>query len=169
MKSIRKRRNEYVLIFVISIGITVWLSMTSNLEFSFLVGVTSILSFLLLVKQIRLLHDAMLIWDNLILSVPLDIFSELNHRLNIDSGETVISTFGVLIGCEIYKWGLEGIDGVRLLSAQFDLEKIYLTFGDEAQTMQVELIHGIHRKQAIEEAVQKLWHETGVKAKICDW
>jgi hypothetical protein len=46
---------------------------------------------------------------------------------------------------------------------------MYLTFGDKDQTMRVELLHGMTQKQAVLDAAQKLWHETGVKASISGW
>ena len=47
----------------------------------------------------------------------------------------MVSTFGILIGSEIYRWGLGGVHGVRLHIAHIDQERMYLTFGDAAQTM----------------------------------
>ncbi len=83
--------------------------------------------------------------------------------------ETVVSTFGILIGSEIYRWGLDGVDGVRLHTAQIDREWMVLTFGDAAQAMRVELLHGMIEKQAVLDAVQKLLRETGVMADITGW
>ena len=58
--------------------------------------------------------------------------------------------------------------GARLRTAHIDQERMYLTFGDAAQTMRVELLHGMLHKQTVVEAAQKLWHETGVQAEISD-
>jgi hypothetical protein len=46
---------------------------------------------------------------------------------------------------------------------------MYLTFGDVAQTMRVELLHGIAEQQTVLEVAQKLWKETGVTASISGW
>ncbi|MPM93461.1 hypothetical protein SDC9_140598 [bioreactor metagenome] len=81
----------------------------------------------------------------------------------------MVSTFGILIGSEIYRWGLDGVHGVRLSAVQIDKERMYLIFGDKDQTMRVELLHGMPHKQTVVEAAQKLWHETGVRAEISDW
>ena len=86
-----------------------------------------------------------------------------------DTEETVVSTFGILIGSEIYRWGLDGVHGVRLHAAYIDEERMYLTFGDAAQTMRVELLHGMTQKQAVLDAAQKLHYETGVTADITGW
>ncbi|MPN52380.1 hypothetical protein SDC9_200041 [bioreactor metagenome] len=58
---------------------------------------------------------------------------------------------------------------MRLHTAHIDQERMYLTFGDAAQTMRVELLHGMTQKQALLDATQKLLHETGVTADITGW
>lgn len=169
MKLIRKRRNGYALLFAASICLAVWLGVTSMLEVVFAFGAISLISLLLLVRQSRLLYDATLIWDNRILAVPSALISMPGRQMKKDTEETVVSTFGILIGSDIYRWGLDGVHGVRLHTAHIDQERMYLTFGDAAQTMRVELLHGMLHKQTVEEAAQKLWHETGVHAEISDW
>lgn len=170
MKLIRKRRNGYALLFAASICLAVWLGVTSMLEVVFAFGAISLISLLLLVRQSRLLYDATLIWDNRILAVPSALISiPGRQQIKKDTEETVVSTFGVLIGSRIYRWGLDGVHGVRLSAVQIDKERMYLTFGDAAQTMRVELLHGMLHKQTVVEAAQKLWHETGVEAEISDW
>jgi hypothetical protein len=86
-----------------------------------------------------------------------------------DTEETVVSTFGILIGSEIYRWGLDGVHGVRLHTAHIDQEWMYLTFGDAVQTIQIELLHGMTQKQTVLNSAQKLLHETGVRAEIIGW
>jgi len=169
MKSIRRRRNGYILLFIGSIGLAVWLGVSFTLEAAIVFGSISLISLLLLVRQSRLLYDATLIWDNRILAVPSALISISGHPMKKDTEETVVSTFGILIGSEIYRWGLDGIHGARLRTAHIDQERMYLTFGDAAQTMRVELLHGMLHKQTVVEAAQKLWHETGVRAEISDW
>ncbi len=169
MKLIRKRRNGYVLLFTASISLVVWLGVTFMLEVVFAFGAISLISLLLLVRQSRLLYDATLIWDNRILAVPSALISTQGRQMKKDTEETVVSTFGILIGSEIYRWGLDGVHGVRLHTADIDQERMYLTFGDKDQTMRVELLHGMLHKQTVVEAAQKLWHETGVEAEISDW
>jgi hypothetical protein len=65
--------------------------------------------------------------------------------------------------------GLDGVHGVRLHTAQIDRGWMYLTFGDAAHTMRVELLHGMTQKQAVLSAAQKLWYETGITADITGW
>jgi len=169
MKLIRKRRNGYALLFAASICLAVWLGMAFMLEAVFVFGSISLISLVLLVRQSRLLYDATLIWDNRILAVPSALISTEGSLRQADTEETVVSTFGILIGSEIYRWGLDGVHGVRLHTAQIDQERMYLTFGDAAQTMRVELLHGMTQKQAVLDAAQKLLHETGVTADITGW
>ncbi|WP_341876410.1 hypothetical protein [Defluviitalea saccharophila] len=169
MKLIRKRHNEYVLLFTASICLAVWLGATFMLEAVFAFGAISLISLVLLVRQSRLLNDATLIWDNRILAVPSALISIPDRQMKKDTEETVVSTFGVLIGSRIYRWGLDGVHGVRLSAVQIDKERMYLTFGDKDQTMRVELLHGMLHKQTVVESAQKLWHETGVQAEISDW
>ena len=169
MKSIRKRRNGYALLFVAGICLAVWLGMAFMLEAVFVFGAISLIFLLLLVRQGRRLYDATLIWDNRILAVPSAVISMPGHQMKKDTEETVVSTFGILIGSEIYRWGLDGVHGVRLSAVQIDKARMYLTFGNKDQTMRVELLHGMLHKQTVVEAAQKLWHETGVRAEISDW
>jgi hypothetical protein len=169
MKLIRKRRNGYALLFAAGICLAVWLGVTSMLEVVFAFGAISLISLLLLVRQSRLLYDATLIWNNRILAVPSALISIPGRQIKKDTEETVVSTFGVLIGSRIYRWGLDGVHGVRLSAVQIDKERMYLTFGDKDQTMRVELLHGMTQKQALLDAAQKLLHETGVTADITGW
>ena len=169
MKLIRKRRNGYALLFAASICLAVWLGMAFMLEAVFVFGSISLISLVLLVRQSRLLYDATLIWDNRILAVPSALISMPGRQMKKDTEETVVSTFGILIGSEIYRWGLDGVHGVRLHTAHIDQERMYLTFGDAAQTMRLELPHGMTQKQAVLNTAQKLLHETGVTAEITGW
>lgn len=169
MKLIRKRRNGYALLFAANICLAVWFGMTFMLGAAFAFGAISLIFLLLLVRQSRLLYDATLIWDNRILAVPSALISMPGRQMKKDTEETVVSTFGILIGSEIYRWGLDGVHGVRLGTVQIDKERMHLIFGDKDQTMRVELLHGMLHKQTVVEAAQKLLHETGVMADITGW
>ncbi len=169
MKLIRRRRNYCALLFAVSICLTVWLGLTFMLEAAFAFGAISLISLLLLVRQSRLLYDATLIWDNRILAVPSACIFTAGSQEKNDVEETVVSTFGMLIGSKIYRWGLHGVHGVRLNAAQIDRAKMYLTFGDAEQSIRVELLHGMVEQQAVQDVMQKLWSETGVKASISGW
>jgi hypothetical protein len=169
MNLIRKRRNGYALLFAASVCLAVWLGAALMPEAGLAFRAISAISLILLVRQTRLLYDAALIWDNRILAVPAALISMPGRLIKKDTEETVVSTFGILIGSKIYRWGLDGVHGVRLHAAYIDREWMYLTFGDAAQTMRVELLHGMNQKQAVLDAAQKLFRETGVTADITGW
>ena len=169
MKSIRKRRNVYALLFAISVVFTVALGDMLMFEVVFALGAVSLISLVLLVRQSRLLYDATLIWDNGILTVSSALISTTVGTGQSQTEETVVSTFGILVGTKIYRWGLDGVHGVRLSNIEIDKEQMRLTFGDAAQTMRVDLLHGMTQKQAVLDAAHKLLRETGVTADITGW
>lgn len=169
MELIRRQRNSYVFLSLASICVTVWLAATSLLEAALASVSISLALLLLLVRQSRLLYEARLILDNRILAVPSAHISMAGHQAKKDTGQIVVSTFGMLIGSKIYRWGRDGFYGVRLNAVEIDKERMYLTFGNMARSMRVELLHGIVEQQEILDVAQKLWHETGVKASISGW
>jgi hypothetical protein len=170
MKSIRRRLNGYILLFIGSIVLAVWLGVSFTLEAAIVFGAIGLISLLLLVRQSRLLYDATLIWDNHILAVvPSALVSISGQPIKKDTQETVVSTFGILIGRELYRWGLDGVHGVQLRTAHIDQKRMILTFGDAAQTIRVELLHGMTQKQVVLGTAKKLLHETGVTADIIGW
>lgn len=169
MKAIRKQRNCYALSLAISVCLTVWFGATFVLEAAFSFGAISIASFILLMRQSRLLSAASLIWDNRILAVPSAYIFTADGQGKNCTEENVVSTFGMLIGYKIYRWGCEGVRGVRLNTVKIDQQRMYLTFGDAVKTMRVELLHGMTEQQAVLDVAQKLWRETGVTANIIGW
>lgn len=169
MKAIRKQRIYYTIFFAVSVFLTAWFAMKLLVVMAFLFGAASIALLMILVRQSRLLYDASLIWDNPILTVPSAVISISGGERKRATEETVVSTFGILIGSKIYKWGMNGVRGVRLNAIRIDRTRIYLTFGDESETMQVELLHGMTDKQEVMDVKQRLWRETGVKAIISGW
>lgn len=171
MELIRKRRNGYALLFPASICLVVWLGVKFMLKAAFVFGTISAISLFLLVRQHLLLRDARLIWENPILVVPSASLSVVGvpQKEDRSKSETVVSTFGMLIGSKIYRWGLDGVHGVRLNTVEIDRERMHLTFGDAAQIMRVDFLHGLNQKQTVLEVAQKLLHETGVRADITGW
>ena len=169
MKLIRRQRNAYALLFIISVCLTVWFGAAFMVKTAFIFGIISVASLLFLVRQIRMLYDATLIWDNRILEVSSAFILTEHGREKNNMEKTVVSTFGMLIGNKIYRWGRDGICGVRLNIVEIDKERMYLTFGDTVKSMRVELLHGITEQKEILYVAQKLWYETGVKASISGW
>lgn len=169
MKAIQKRRNCYAVLFAISVFLTALLAFNFMVDMVFVFGATSIALLMLLVRHSCLLYDASLIWDNRILVVSSAVISISGSEGEIDEEETVVSTFGILIGSKIYKWGCNGLGGVKLRTIEIDRVRIYLAFGNEAEIMEVELLHGMSDRQEVMDLKQRLWHETGVTAKISGW
>lgn len=169
MESIRRRRNGYALLFIINVCLTILFGAIFMAEIAFVFGAASVIFFLFLMRQSRLLYDATLIWDNRILEVPSVFISIADGQGKNNMEETVVSTFGMLIGGKIYRWGRDGFYGVRLNAVEIDKERMYLTFGNMVRSMQVELLHGIVEQQEILDVAQNLWYETGVTVNINGW
>jgi hypothetical protein len=169
VKAIRNLRNIYALLFGINILLTAWFIIKSIPNGTVVFGASGIVMLVCLCIQNNRLSVATLIRDNSILSVPSAMLSTANGKGKISVEETVVSTFGILVGSKIYKWGCDGVYGVRLKAIEIDRARIYLTFGDGAETMQVELLHGMGNEQEVMDVKQRLLRETGVKAIISGW
>ena len=168
-KIIRKQRNFYALFFALSTFPAVWLGVIAKTETAIAFGTISVDFLILLIKKSRLLYDATLIWDNRILTVSSALISTTGGTGQSQTEETVVSTFGILIGTKIYRWGLDGVHGVRLSNIEIDRNRMILIFGDATRSMRIELLHGITDQTEILEVKRKFWHETGVSANINGW
>ncbi len=166
MKAIRRQCNAYAVLFLLGVFLTAWFVVQQMLEYALIWGGVSIVLLILLIRQGCLLYDANLILDNRIFAVPSAIITRSGEREGRETEETIVSTFGIMIGSMILKWGCDGVRGIRLSAIVIDQARIYLTFGDAAETMQVELLHGMTDKQVVMEVKQRLWRETGVTAVI---
>lgn len=101
--------------------------------------------------------------------VPLAVVSTENGIERRVAEQTVFSVFGILIGNKIYKWGTDGINGVRLSSVVIEKAHMQLTFGDDTKTMWVRLLHGMVDEQEVFEVKERLWRETGLTARVSGW
>ncbi len=164
MKEIRKQLIIVVIILIATAFLTVWFAMKCVTEAMLVFGIVSVVLIIRVVAQASQLSDAKLICDNCILTVPVAVISVLDSMKKGYTDEIIVSTFGILIGCKIYKWGCAGLHGVRLSSIEFDGSKVYLTFSDGTETMQAVLLHGMDDLQTVMKVKQKLWYETGVMA-----
>ncbi|HHY16990.1 MAG TPA: hypothetical protein GX524_02850 [Firmicutes bacterium] len=169
MRAIRKLRNGYAVLFAAGICLTVWHAVNLMPEAALIFGASSIALFIFLVRQSRLLYDAGLILDNRILVVPSVVISISGGKEEADACETVVSTFGILVGTKIYKWGCSGVHGVRLSGIEIDRSRMYLTFGNGVELIRVEILHGMVDEQAVMEVKQKLWRETGAESVVTGW
>lgn len=166
MKAIKNRGKCYTVFFVVSICLTAWFSVKLMLEAAFVSAALNIILLMLLVRQSRLLYNANLILNNRILSVPSVIIYMSGVKERMDTEEITVSTFGIMVGSKIYKWGCDGMYGVRLNAVEIDRSRIHLTFSDGINTMRTELLHGMVDEQTVMRVKQKLLCETGVEAAI---
>ena len=169
MKAIKDRRNLYAAFSVAVMLLTMLLLITQKTEATIICGGLTAVVLFLLYRQSRLLVAAMVIYDSRILTVPSSVVTSENQPEQKQAEETIVSTFGLLIGNKVYRWGCDGVYGVRLREVQIDKEHICLTFGAEGEMLRVELLHGLNEMQSAMEIAQKIWHETGVRAEISDW
>lgn len=169
MKSIKNRRNIYAALSAAIILLTVLLLITQKTEAAITCGGLTAVALIMLYRQSRLLGAAMVIYDSRILTVPSSVVISENRSNQTQAEETVVSTFGLLLGNEVYQWGCEGVYGVRLREVRIDKEHICLSFGADGEMLRVKLLHGLTDRQSVMEITQKIWHETRVQADISDW
>ncbi|MGI6733848.1 MAG: hypothetical protein ACOX4J_06755 [Anaerovoracaceae bacterium] len=169
MQAIRKRRIGYALLFVICSLATGLFAVKLMVEAAIIFAVISAVLLVFLIRESYLLYHANLIWNNCILAVPSAIISTSFSNEKREVEEIIVSTFGILIGNKIYKWGMNGISGVRLKTIEIDRSWIFLNFGDDDKTVRVELLHGMADTEEAMEIQQKFWRETGIEAVVRDW
>lgn len=169
MKAIKDRRNIYVVISVTAILLTVLFIVIQKPAMVIACGSVSTVVLLLLYRQSRLLNAAMVIYDSRILTVPSCVVTSETRPKQTQAEETIVSTFGLLLGNHVYQWGCEGVYGVRLREVQISKEHICLSFGDDDKMLRVELLHGLCDRKSVMEIAQKIWRETRVRAEIRNW
>ena len=169
MKAIKERRNIYAALSMAVILLTVLFIVMQNMEAAIACGGVTAAALILLYRQSRLCGAAMLIYDSRILTVPSSIVTSENRPIQKQAEETIVSTFGLLLGNKVYRWGCEGVYGVRLRNVRIGKEHICLYFGADNEMLHVELLHGLSNRQSVMEIARNIWHETGVQAEICDW
>lgn len=169
MKAILRRRNGYSALLAVCVLLTAYFFVKLITMTAFIFAVVSMALLMLLIKQNRLVFDARLIWNNRILVVPSAVIYLPDDKERKNTEETIVSTFGILTGSKIYKWGSDGVHGVRLCAIKIDQAWIYLTFGNGAKTIRVELLHGLVDEQTVLAVKQRFWRETGVVAVISGW
>ncbi|WP_195377104.1 hypothetical protein [Anaerotruncus rubiinfantis] len=169
MKAIKDRRNLYAALSAAGILLTALLIVMQNLIAAIICGGLTAVFLILLYRQNRLLGATMVIYDSRILTVPSSVITSETRPNQTQAEETIVSTFGLLLGNKVYQWGCEGVYGVRLREVQINKEHICLSFGDDGKMLRVELLHGLTDRQNVMEITQKLWYETRVRAKVDSW
>jgi|LSQX01.2.fsa_nt_gb hypothetical protein len=169
MKSIRKKRNALAAAFILCALLTASLCVMKLWEAGAVAGAFTATLLYLLSKQQRRFHQAELICDNPILQVPSAIITRGEEAQEAQAEETIVSTFGVLIGNEVWAWGYDGAYSIRLGGVKIDRLHILLSFGDGEKTMQVRLLHGLSEQEEVCAVSDRLRYETGVTAEIVGW
>lgn len=166
MKTIRRKRNCYALLLPASVFAVLWFALRHLPVAALCSGAAGMILLILFIRQNRRLYRAELIRDNPILTMTPAIVSRPGDGQKQYGEETVVSTFGVMVGGKIYAWGY---DGVRLDSIEISREKLYLRFGKADEILYMELLHGLTGLREVKEVIQKLLYETGVKAELSGW
>ena len=167
MKAIRKKLIILFSVFFACALLTAWFILVHMIEGIIAAGIASAVTLFFLLRQWKLLYDARLIADNRILTVPSATVT--NGIGEIVAEETVVSTFGILLGDEVFKWGSDGRGGVKLSSLEIDRLNVTLDFGNKGGNTRVKLLHGLSSESDVETFKQKILHETGVEASVVDW
>jgi hypothetical protein len=169
MKAMRKRRDALALSLCMTVALAVWLLWKGIPEVALTLGAGSAALIASLYVLSHRLRHARLILDTSILRVTSAVISEPVNGRMVRLEETVVSTFGVLVGGRVYRWGCEGVYGVRLSAVEIDRGRISLTFGSENKSMRIDLPHGLSDQQAVLEICRNLKYETGVTTTVSGW
>lgn len=166
MKPIKRKFYICFLISLASLFILAGFACIQKIERIIFYGGAGII-LIFIYHQSRILYSASLIYNNRILSVPRSKLNMESHEKDME--ETIVSTFGLLLRNKVYKWGCDGVDGVRLNMVQMDRDNIRLMFGAKKEKTRIELFHGISDGNEIVELSQKIWRETGVEVELNDF
>ncbi|WP_334105350.1 hypothetical protein [Muricomes intestini] len=169
MKGIIQGRDRAAVFLTLSILLTAALLGKGLMDEAALSGLISAAACLWLYRQNKRLNDARLICDNIILLAPSIVMTEDDSSPVQVTEEIVLSTFGLLLGSRIYKWGCDGLQGIRLTAVKIDRSRFYVTFGDKGKTRQIEFLHGMTKRQDVLGVQEKLWQETGIRANLSGW
>ena len=167
MKTIKTNRDIYATISVVGLLLTIVFILSQKIEAVIVCGGLTSISLILLFRQNRLLSAVKVISESRILTISSSIVTSEKEQKQIE--ETIVSTFGLLLGYKVYTWGCEGVYGVRLREVQIDKVHISLSFGEDEKMLCAKLLHGLKDRKNVEELAQKIWQETGVEVEIYNW
>jgi len=169
MKAMRKRRDALALALLVALALAIWFLRRGKPEAALVLGFEIAALIAIFVSLSRRLRHARLILDTPILTVPSAVISEPESGRTMRLEETVVSTFGVLVGGRVYRWGCEGVHGARLSAIEIDRGLISLTFGGVQQSMRIDLPHGTSDREKVLDICRSLEYETGVAASVSGW
>jgi hypothetical protein len=166
--SLQNRKTLFAALLICSILLTVWFAAAALPFFAFIFAASSIALLIIFGRIARLLQVVRLIRENQILAVPAAWLQENDPGCTCTE-ESIVSTFGAIIGSRVFQWGQGGLGGSRLLDIAIDRKAITLTFGTKAKIAKLTLLHGLTESEAAMQLQEKFNFETGVKAKLTGW
>ena len=114
----------------------------------------------------RKLKTARLIIENQILHIKPAIIDAGTCDSPIGGIEIIISCFGILLGSQVIKFNL---DGINLKAVEIGSEFICLTYGaKDKQTQKIRILHGAMDSLEMQRIGEKFRYETGVVPIIKD-
>lgn len=125
-------------------------------------GVCAAASAAPLYRQGRRVYWTKLICDSSLITIPAAVVTGPGGEQS--SSETVVATFGLLLGEKPYIWGCG--KGVRLRELKIYERTMRLKFGDGDALWRAEFPHGMADGAQIAEFAEKIRYETGVNAEI---
>lgn len=169
MKVIKRRRSIYAVFSSVAVFLTVMFIAIEKPAAAIALAAVSALSLIIFSRESRMLYCARLICDNRILTLPSAVVTIEKCAGERMRENTVVSTFGMMVGTKVFKWGCDGIHGVRLQNVRMDREHIRLTFGVNDKKQSAVLLHGMTDRESVQEIARKIFRETGVKPEVSDW
>lgn len=163
MKDIRRKLSLLALNFlgILLLGFSSLALDFKNLSMFFLGLALALL--ILFFKNLKLQADVNLILDNA-------IFQKSLLRTQGGQGEKkqmlhqiVFSTFGLLLGDRVYKWGKSGKSYNKLKCVAIDDAFIKIQFTQGGEDLEMEIFHGFKDPKKIEQLSHQVFQETGIR------
>jgi len=160
MEAAGYRRNLCALLFILCALLTVPAISGSLPALALLPAGAALLALYYLFRLQTRLQQIRLIRENAILTVP---------PKDSAAEPSIVSTFGLLTGGQIHRWGSRDSGCPRLISVEVDRTRIRFICGSGDLTHRLEMAHGLTSRQQVQDFRDRFRYETGVSAIIRDW
>ncbi len=167
VQAMKRSRKYYAALFAAGILFTAYFMFVMQRTAAAVCGVLAVAAMVLLWRKSRLIYWAKVICDSKLLIVPTSVVT--GHGGDHQRSETIVGTFGLLLGSQVYTWGCDGHHGVRLREVEIDGTRLRLRFGTDDELLCVEMLHGMTDVISVREFAEKIHYDTGVHAQITDW
>jgi hypothetical protein len=161
LQGFKRKRDLALVAFLIFVLISIFYIKADNLALMIILSLISIAILLILINLNKKYYYAKLIYENQIFSVS----KQNSISASKNENQAIVSGFGILYKNNVYKWNTDGIKGARLIRIHIGLETVKFTFGTNGKSFIIELLHEIENKDQMGKIVDKLWFETGIRAK----